>query len=156
LVLPTFAGIIFLHVVKRFHGRSWRLFWLLHAFVLRLRSADCRVFGTGRLLWKTCWVFPKEKINDDRLYRALDALLPHKDALCLHLQTRYGELFGSTFDFLFYDITSTYFEGTAKGNAQAKRVTAVTAVLIVHRSVSAWLQRERAYPWPLRFSTATV
>ena len=64
---------------------------------------------------------PEDKINDDRLYRALDALLPHKDALCLHLQKRYGELFGSTFDFLFYDITSTYFEGTAKGNAQAKR-----------------------------------
>lgn len=62
-----------------------------------------------------------DKINDDRLYRALDALLPHKDALCLHLQKRYGELFGSSFDFLFYDITSTYFEGTAKGNAQAKR-----------------------------------
>ena len=64
---------------------------------------------------------PEDKINDDRLYRALDALLPHKDALCLHLQKRYGELFGSTFDFLFYDITSTYFEGTAKGNVQAKR-----------------------------------
>jgi transposase len=64
---------------------------------------------------------PGEKINDDRLYRALDALLPHKDALCKHLQQRYGELFGSTFDFLFYDITSTYFEGTANGNPQAKR-----------------------------------
>jgi transposase len=63
----------------------------------------------------------EDKINEDRLYRALDALLPHKDALCLHLQKRYGELFGSTFDFLFYDITSIYFEGTAKGNAQAKR-----------------------------------
>ncbi len=62
-----------------------------------------------------------DKINDDRLYRALDALLPHKDALCSHLQKRYGELFGSTFDFLFYDITSTYLEGTAKGNPQAKR-----------------------------------
>jgi hypothetical protein len=62
-----------------------------------------------------------EKINDDRLYRSLDVLLPYKDALCLHLQRRYGELFGSTFDFLFYDITSTYFEGTAKGNGQAKR-----------------------------------
>ncbi len=61
------------------------------------------------------------KINEDRLYRALDALLPHKDALSRHLQERYGELFGSSFDFLFYDITSTYFEGTAKGNAQAKR-----------------------------------
>ena len=64
---------------------------------------------------------PGDKINDDRLYRALDALLPHKDDLCRHLQKRYGELFGSTFDFLFYDITSTYFEGTAKGNPQAKR-----------------------------------
>jgi len=64
---------------------------------------------------------PAEKINDDRLYRALDALLPHKDALCMHLQDRYGELFGETFDFLFYDITSTYFEGTALCNPQAKR-----------------------------------
>ena len=64
---------------------------------------------------------PGEKVNDDRLYRALDALLPHKDELCRHLQTRYGELFGSTFDFLFYDITSTYFEGTTNGNPQAKR-----------------------------------
>jgi transposase len=64
---------------------------------------------------------PVDKINEDRLYRALDALLPHKDALCRHLQNRYGELFGSTFDFLFYDITSTYFEGSAKSNPQAKR-----------------------------------
>jgi transposase len=64
---------------------------------------------------------PADRVNDDRLYRALDALLPHKDALCRHLQDRYGELFGETFDFLFYDITSTYFEGTALGNPQAKR-----------------------------------
>ena len=45
-----------------------------------------------------------DKINDDRLYRALDVLLPYKDDLCRHLQQRYGELFGSTFDFLFYDV----------------------------------------------------
>ena len=64
---------------------------------------------------------PGDKINDDRLYRALDALLPYKDELCRHLQKRYGELFGATFDFLFYDITSTYFEGSATGNPQAKR-----------------------------------
>lgn len=62
-----------------------------------------------------------EKINDDRLYRALDALLPYKDALCQHLQQRYGELFGSRFDFLFYDITSVYFEGKGQNNAQAQR-----------------------------------
>lgn len=64
---------------------------------------------------------PCNKVNDDRLYRALDALLPHKDELCNHLQQRYGEMFGSTFDFLFYDITSTYFEGSAKENSQARR-----------------------------------
>jgi transposase len=58
---------------------------------------------------------PGEKVNEDRLYRALDALWPHKDELCRHLQARYGQLFGSTFDFLFYDITSTYFEGTTQG-----------------------------------------
>ena len=62
-----------------------------------------------------------DKVNDDRLYRALDALLPHKDGFCKHLQQRYGELFGATFDFLFYDITSTYFEGSGDGNSQAKR-----------------------------------
>ena len=64
---------------------------------------------------------PDDSVNDDRLYRALDALLPHKDALCKHLQDRYGELFGESFDFLLYDITSTYFEGTALGNPQAQR-----------------------------------
>jgi transposase len=62
-----------------------------------------------------------EKMNEDRLYRALDALLPHKDALFRHFQKVYGELFGTTFDLLLYDITSTYFEGQAKGNSQAQR-----------------------------------
>lgn len=62
-----------------------------------------------------------DQIDEDRLYRALDVLLPHKDELCRHLQKRYGELFGCSFDFLFYDITSTYFEGSAKRNPQAKR-----------------------------------
>jgi transposase len=62
-----------------------------------------------------------EKVNEDRLYRALDALLPYKDDLCKHLQQRYGELFGSHFDFLFYDITSIYFEGSGQNNEQAKR-----------------------------------
>ena len=62
-----------------------------------------------------------EKVNDDRLYRALDAILPHKDALFEHFQKVYGELFGTTFDILLYDITSTYFEGQAKGNPQVQR-----------------------------------
>ena len=54
---------------------------------------------------------PVEKIDDNRLYRTLDKILPHKDNISKHLQSRYAEWFGSNFDFLFYDITSTYFEG---------------------------------------------
>jgi len=64
---------------------------------------------------------PAEKINDDRLYRALDALLVHKEALEVHLKERLGELFELEYDLLLYDVTSTYFEGQAKGNPLAQR-----------------------------------
>lgn len=62
-----------------------------------------------------------EKVNDDRLYRALDQLLPHKTELEKHLKTRLGELFELEYDLLLYDVTSTYFEGQAEGNDLAKR-----------------------------------
>lgn len=62
-----------------------------------------------------------DQVNDDRLYRGLDALLPHKDKLFGHLQKVYGDFFGVAFDLLLYDVTSTFFEGQAKGNPQAKR-----------------------------------
>lgn len=62
-----------------------------------------------------------EKINDDRLYRALDELLPHKAALETHLKLRLGELFNLSYDLLLYDVTSTYFEGQCAGNEQAQR-----------------------------------
>ena len=64
---------------------------------------------------------PDEKVNEDRLYRALDTLLPHKKALEKHLKERLGELFDLDYDLLLYDITSTYFEGQADGNPQAQR-----------------------------------
>ena len=56
-----------------------------------------------------------EKINDDRLYRALDELLPHKAKLETHLKNRLGELFNLSYDLLLYDVTSTYFEGQCLG-----------------------------------------
>jgi transposase len=62
-----------------------------------------------------------DKINDDRLYRALDQLLPHKEALEVHLKARLGTLFGLEYDILLYDVTSTYFEGQANGNCLAQR-----------------------------------
>ena len=47
------------------------------------------------------------KINDTRLYRCLDRMLPHKSKLEQHLKQRYGELFAAEFDVLLYDLTST-------------------------------------------------
>ena len=56
---------------------------------------------------------PSESIYDERLYRTLDRLLPHKRALEQHLVGRFGELFDLDYDLLLYDVTSTYFEGVA-------------------------------------------
>ena len=73
-------------------------------------TALCDLLGIG-----------DEKITDDRLYRGLDQLLPHKEAMEIHLKERLGELFGLEYDILLYDVTSTYFEGQANGNSLAQR-----------------------------------
>ena len=54
-----------------------------------------------------------ESIYDERLYRTLDRVLPHKEAIERHLVKRFGELFDLDYDLLLYDVTSTYFEGVA-------------------------------------------
>lgn len=64
---------------------------------------------------------PADLVNDDRLYRALDRLLPHKRALESHLVARLRELFALDYDLLLYDVTSTYFEGQAVANPLAHR-----------------------------------
>jgi transposase len=64
---------------------------------------------------------PDSKVNAARLYRALDRLLPHKEAIERHLVKRLGELFDLSYDLLLYDVTSTYFEGLAAGNTLAQR-----------------------------------
>jgi Transposase DDE domain len=65
---------------------------------------------------------PGESVYDNRLYRALDRLLPHKPALEQHLRRRLGELFALEYDdLLLYDVTSTYFDGLAEGNPLAQR-----------------------------------
>jgi len=61
------------------------------------------------------------KINDTRLYRCLDRLLPLKAKLEQHLKQRFGELFQAEFDVLLYDLTSTYVEGAAEANPMMRR-----------------------------------
>ncbi len=64
---------------------------------------------------------PVERVTDSRLYRTLDKVLPLKSRIEAHLKERVGELFSAEFEILLYDVTSTYFEGEAKKNPQARR-----------------------------------
>jgi hypothetical protein len=75
-------------------GSEWRLHreWFTHS-------------AMGDLLGEDVGVVAK-----DTLYRCLDKLLPHKDALVTFLTGRWQDLFGVTYDLLLYDLTSTYFE----------------------------------------------
>jgi transposase len=56
----------------------------------------------------------------DRLYRCLDRLLKHKEAMCQFLAERWRTLFDTRFDVLLYDLTSTYFEGECEQIPKAK------------------------------------
>ena len=64
---------------------------------------------------------PADRVDDNRLYRVLDRLLPLKEQLEVHLKERLGTLFDLEYDLLMYDVTSTYFEGQAVRNPMAQR-----------------------------------
>ena len=86
-------------------GSEWRLHrhWFTSSAMADLLEADFALAGK------------------DTLYRCLDKLLAHKDALMLFLKQRWGELFGASFDVLLYDLTSTYFESDTPREAPDKR-----------------------------------
>lgn len=102
--------------------------WSLSGFILiiaRLCEPSSELYAAEQWYPKTALPellgVPDEQVNDSRLYRALDRLLPHKEALEIHLKNRLGKLFDLEYDLLLYDITSTYFEGQAAGNPLAQR-----------------------------------
>jgi len=113
---------------KLFPSGREEIEWSLMAIVLvicRLCNPSSELHIAEHLYGHTALVdllgVAEDKINDDRLYRALDKLLVHKEALEVHLKERLGRLFHLEYDILFYDITSTYFEGQANGNPLAQR-----------------------------------
>lgn len=75
-------------------GSEWRLHrhWYLHSAMADLLGED---FGAAEI---------------HVLYRCLDRLLCHKQALFSYLREQWQSLFGVRFDVLLYDLTSTYFE----------------------------------------------
>jgi len=55
------------------------------------------------------------------LYRCLDRLLEHRDALFSHLTEQWRTLFDTQYDVLLYDLTSTYFECDPPQHREDKR-----------------------------------
>jgi len=79
-----------------------------------------------------------DKVNEDRLYRVLDKVLPHKGALERHLKETVGGLFNLDYDLFLYDVTSTYFEREAKSNRLAQRAIPGIIRAIANRYVLGW------------------
>lgn len=75
-------------------GSEWRLhrYWYDHS-------------GMGDLLGEDFSIAEK-----DTLYRCHDKVLRHRNELFQHLRGKWEDLFGTRFDVLLYDLTSTYFE----------------------------------------------
>jgi len=71
----------------------------------RLHREWFRNSGMGDLLGEEL-----DLVQDDKLYRCLDKLLPHKEGLFSYLRQRWQDLFEAGFEVLLYDLTSTYFE----------------------------------------------
>lgn len=61
------------------------------------------------------------RLNDDALYRNLDKLHPNRERIEAELGERERTLFNLEDTVYLYDLTSTYFEGLALANPQARR-----------------------------------
>ena len=61
------------------------------------------------------------RLNDEALYRNLDRLHPNREQIERELAEREKTLFNLDDTLYLYDVTSTYFEGQALSNPQAKR-----------------------------------
>src|SRR5437879_7423723 len=61
------------------------------------------------------------RLNEDALYRHLDRFHPNREKIERELAARERTLFNLEDTVYLYDLTSTYFEGQAQRNPQAKR-----------------------------------
>ena len=102
--------------------------WSVVAAILTLArfcepSSELHIADTwyGRTALDDLLGVPDHLVNKDRLYRAHDHLLKQKEVIEKHLKERFTTLFDAQYDLLLYDVTSTYFEGEAKANPQARR-----------------------------------
>lgn len=105
-------------------GTSWyHLLLVLVAYRLIAPGSEWRLHrqwyqssAMGELLGEDFTV-----VAMDTLYRCLDKLVAHRDALFTFLTCRWQDLFGVTYDLPLYDLTSTYFESDPPCAGEDKR-----------------------------------
>ena len=78
----------------------------------------------------------EEEVNKDRLYRALDHLLMHKQILEAHLSKRCGELFAVQNEVLLYDVTSIILKAKRKPIRRPSAVIRAIIALTASRCAS--------------------
>ncbi len=61
-------------------------------------------------------------LSQNALYRISDLILEHKDKIEQHLAKKEKDLFSLEEKIILYDLTNTYFEGSARGNKKAKTI----------------------------------
>jgi hypothetical protein len=112
-------------------GSEWRLHrqWYAHTAV-----AD--------LLGEAASALPLQS-----LYRCLDKVLLHKQALFIWLRDQWESLFGVQFDVLLYDLTSTYFESEPPLDGLAIHGTSAS---IAFRSSLHLSSLCKVFHWPMK------
>src|ERR1700691_2356182 len=85
-------------------GSEWRLHrhWFEHSAMGDLLGEDLAL------------------VQPNNLYRCLDKLTAHKQAMFTFLGERWKDLFQADFEVLLYDLTSTYFECDPPGDGKRK------------------------------------
>jgi len=73
-------------------------------------------------------------VQPNNLYRCLDKLTAHKQAMFTFLGERWKDLFQANFEVLLYDLTSTFFECDPPAMASGSSATAATSVPIACKS----------------------
>lgn len=111
---------------EHIRGRSAEIVCQMAALMVanRVVAPDSEL---GMLDWLTGTAAPellglaRNRVDQNRLYRCLDAVLPLKPVIEGHLVDAGRTLFGREYTAFLYDLTSTYFEGQATRVARACR-----------------------------------
>ena len=129
---------------------------IISSIIARMAAPDSEL-GTHRWLTGTSGLgelldVDLPSLSLSRLYRASDLLMTHREAIEAGLFSRIENLFSLPASVTLYDLTNTYFEGTAKGHSKSangrskeKRSDCPLVTLALVCDGSGFLRRSRVF-----------